>query len=71
MPGRLVRLGTTCDGERYATYESSQAMVYLEVSASKHALVEDQSLRNKIGLRELYVRVAVIWLELFLICGVA
>ena len=46
-------------------------MVYLEVSASKHALVEDQSLRNKIGLRELYVRVAVIWLELFLICGVA
>lgn len=35
-------------------------MTYLEISASEHALVEDQSLRNKIGLRKFYIRIAVI-----------
>ena len=35
-------------------------MLYLEVSASEHALVKDQSLRNKIGLCEFYIRIAVV-----------
>lgn len=34
--------------------------IYLQVSASEHALIEDQSLRNKVGLCEFYVRIAVV-----------
>ena len=34
-------------------------MTYFEVSAPEHALIKNQSLRNKVRLRELYVRVAV------------
>lgn len=72
MPGKLVRLGTTCDGQYLCkTKESWKATPYLEISASEHTLVEDQSLRNKIGLRELYVRIAVIRLNLYLGGGIA
>lgn len=34
--------------------------MYLQIPAPEHTLVEDQSLRNKIGLRELYVRIAAV-----------
>ena len=46
-------------------------MIYLEIPASEHTLVEDQSLRDKIGLRKFYIGIAVIRLELFLVWGVA
>ncbi len=48
-----------------------KAMIYLEIPASEHTLVEDQSLRDKIGLRKFYIGIAVIRLELFLVWGVA
>ena len=35
-------------------------MTYLEIPTPKHALVEYQSLRNEIRLREFYVGIAVI-----------
>ena len=46
-------------------------MTYLKIPASKHALIEDQSLRNKIGFREFYVRIAVVRLALFQVCALA
>ena len=45
-------------------------MTYLEIPTSKHALVEYQSLRNKIRLREFYVGIAVVYLEISLGCSV-
>ena len=45
-------------------------MTYLEIPTSKHALVEYQSLRDKVRLRELYVGIAVVELESFLVCSV-
>ena len=43
-------------------------MIDLQIPASEHALIKDQSLGNKIGLREFDVGIAVVSLERCLVC---